>query len=65
MALCQVMNKLQGQAFQINSDWLKYLQEHENLLVENGLLMPRFLAELCAKNVFNLDTFTLRMMLFK
>lgn len=25
--LCNVMNKLQGQAFQINSDWLKYLQK--------------------------------------
>lgn len=48
------MNKLQGQAFKINSDWLKYIQEHENLLVENGLLMPRFLAELCEKDVLNI-----------
>lgn len=35
--LCVVMNKLQSQAFEINSDWLKYLKEN---VVSNGLLMP-------------------------
>lgn len=52
--LCNVMNKLQGQAFQINSDWLKYLQNNENLFVENGLLMPSFLASMNQKGVLSL-----------
>ena len=49
--LCFVMNKLQRQAFQINSEWLKYIQENENTLVEYGLLMPRFLASINIKDV--------------
>ncbi|XP_061368161.1 probable DNA-directed RNA polymerase [Gastrolobium bilobum] len=33
--LCDVMNKLQLQAFQINSDWLKYLLDNEMSFVES------------------------------
>lgn len=51
MDLCRVMNKLQRQAFQINSDWLKYIQDNEDLLVEYGYLMPRFLASMNIKDV--------------
>lgn len=50
--LCLVMNKLQGQAFQINSDWLKYIQDNEEILVESGLLMPSFLASLNINDVY-------------
>ena len=50
--LCHVMNKLQCQAFQINSDWLKYIQDNEERLVESGLLMPSFLASLNIKDVY-------------
>lgn len=51
MNLCDVMNKLQRQAFKINSDWLQFIQEYENQLVEYGLLMPRFLASMNIKDV--------------
>lgn len=49
--LCLVMNKLQSQPFQINSDWLKYLLDNENLFVEYGFLMPRFLASININDV--------------
>lgn len=52
--LCLVMNKLQGQAFQINSFWLKYLEDNVDLFVESGLLMPRFLSSMNIKDVTNL-----------
>jgi hypothetical protein len=52
--LCRVMNKLQRQAFQINSDWLTFIQENEDLLVEYGYLMPRFLSSINIKDVSNL-----------
>ncbi|KAG6621672.1 hypothetical protein I3842_Q008800, partial [Carya illinoinensis] len=52
--LCLVMNKLQGQAFQINSLWLKYLEDNVDLFVESGLLMPRFLSSMNIKDVTNL-----------
>lgn len=52
--LCDVMNKLQRQAFRINSDWLKFLLDHEDLFVEYGYLMPRFLASLNIKDVSSL-----------
>lgn len=41
--LCRVMNKLQGQAFQIHSSWLSYIIDNEDSLVEKGLLMPSIL----------------------
>lgn len=44
--LCAVMNQLQSQPFEINSCWLKCLKENEEVLVENGYLMPRFLASM-------------------
>lgn len=49
--LCLVMNKLQCQAFQINSDWLKYIQEHEKEFVDHGFLMPRFLSSMNIRDV--------------
>ena len=49
MNLCRIMNKLQGQSFKINSNWLNILQEYENQFVENGYLMPRFLSSLNVK----------------
>ncbi|XP_017985382.1 PREDICTED: probable DNA-directed RNA polymerase [Theobroma cacao] len=51
MYLCSVMNKLQRQPFQINSDWLKYIQINEDLFVEYGYLMPKFLSSMNIKNV--------------
>lgn len=44
--LCSIMNKLQGQPFKINSDFLKYLRDNEHLLVKHGYLMPKILATL-------------------
>lgn len=52
--LCKVMNKLQGQPFEINSVWLNYIQENEHSFVKNGLLMPRFLASMNIKDVSNI-----------
>lgn len=43
LKLCDIMNKLQNQAFQINRDWLNYIIDNENLFVEYGYLKPRFL----------------------
>lgn len=42
--LCSVMNQLQRQPFVINSNWLKFLKNNEEFFVDNGYLMPRFLA---------------------
>jgi DNA-directed RNA polymerase len=44
--LCNVMNKLQSQPFEINSDWLKYILNNEQLFVQKGLLSPGFYAKL-------------------
>ncbi|XP_020594099.1 uncharacterized protein LOC110034152 [Phalaenopsis equestris] len=52
--LCGVMNTLQGQAFKINSDWLKYILENENSFVEYGYLKPRFLVSLNLKKAYDL-----------
>ena len=49
--LCSVMNKLQCQAFKINSFWLKIILDNENSLVSYGYLMPRFLANINIKSV--------------
>lgn len=49
--LCGVMNKLQGQAFQIHSDWLQYLLSNEDIFVKLGLLMPRCLSNMNHKEV--------------
>ena len=35
---------LQSQAFEINSELLEFIHNNEILLVQSGLLMPRFLA---------------------
>lgn len=44
--LCDVMNKLQMQAFEINTDVLKFVDNNFDILVKEGLLMPRFLASI-------------------
>lgn len=49
--LCKVMNKLQRQPFEINSDWLNYILMNEDRFVEYGYLMPRFLASMNIKDV--------------
>ena len=49
--LCSVMNQLQCQPFIINSNWLKFIKNNEKLLVDNGFLMPRFLASMNPKVV--------------
>lgn len=49
--LCRVMNKLQRQAFQINSYFLKILLDLENQFVDGGYLMPSFLASMNIKDV--------------
>lgn len=52
--LCSVMNKLQCQAFQINSVWLKFLQSNDSAFVDSGYLMPGFLASMNVKVVSSL-----------
>ncbi len=37
--ICKVMNKLQNQAYVINSPFLKYIKENEDEFVEKGLLV--------------------------
>lgn len=46
--LCGVMNKLQGQAFKINSSFLHHLLKNEYYLdlVREGLLMPGFISQI-------------------
>lgn len=45
-SLCRVLNKLQGQPFQINSNLLTYIMENMDTLVSNGLLMPNMLTSI-------------------
>ncbi|XP_050217571.1 probable DNA-directed RNA polymerase [Mercurialis annua] len=52
--LCRVMNKLQRQAFKINSDWLQFILKYEDMFVEYGFLMPKFLASINISDVSNL-----------
>lgn len=42
--LCKIMNCLQSQSFQINTDWLIYLIKLQDLFVDYGLLSPNFIA---------------------
>lgn len=49
--LCSVMNQLQRQPFVINSNWLKFLKNNEVFFVNNGYLMPRFLASMNLQEV--------------
>lgn len=49
--LCNVMNKLQNQAFKINTDCLNYIHKNEKFLVEYGYLMPSYLASMNIKDV--------------
>lgn len=44
--LCSIMNKLQNQPFEINSEWLHFMIDHDDSLVRLGLLMPKFLASI-------------------
>lgn len=50
-ALCSVMNKLQHQSFQINSEFLQYVIENKNTLVSCGHFMPEFLSTMNIKEV--------------
>ena len=52
--LCSVMNKLQSQAFEINSEWLRYLMDNRDILVDKGLLYPEFLASMNIKDASGL-----------
>lgn len=52
--LCDVMNKLQLQAFQINSQFLNFLKRNEDLLVEGDFLKPRFLAYVNVNDVIDI-----------
>lgn len=38
--LCQVINTLQGQAFQINHDFFEYMLKEEDKFVDFCLLLP-------------------------
>jgi len=42
--LCDAMNKLQMQAFEINRDLYDFIDDNYEMLVDEGLLMPPFLA---------------------
>lgn len=53
-SLCKIMNKLQSQAFEINSSFLRFIQEMEDEFVINGLLMPKFLASFNIKDAESL-----------
>lgn len=44
--MCDVMNKLQGQAFQINKKMLDVITDNYSKFIELGLLMPRFLSNI-------------------
>jgi hypothetical protein len=52
--LCDVMNVLQLQAFEVNTAVLSFLEKNHDLLVQIGLLMPRFLASLNLKESLDL-----------
>ncbi|XP_071712899.1 probable DNA-directed RNA polymerase [Rutidosis leptorrhynchoides] len=42
--ICNIMNTLQNQPFQINSEFLQYIIDNEKTFVKHGLLAPRFIA---------------------
>jgi hypothetical protein len=52
--LCDVMNVLQLQAFEVNTAVLSFLEKNHDELVQKGLLMPRFLAFLNLKESLDL-----------
>lgn len=52
--LCSVMNQLQRQPFVINSNWLKFLKKNDKFFVDNGYLMPEFLASMNLQEVSTL-----------
>lgn len=52
--LCNTMNYLQAQAFEINVDVLNFINKNYDELVKSGLLMPRFLATLNIAEATNL-----------
>lgn len=54
MRLCIIMNKLQGQPFQINSLWLHYINDNYSKFVDKGLLMPKFLYNVNQKEISKL-----------
>lgn len=68
--ICAVMNGLQSQPFQINSEWLLHIAEHEQHFIDYDLLAPGFvglinimevsgkLRELYMKNEYIKENFT-------
>jgi len=52
--LCEVMNKLQSQKFQINRSLLDFIYDNNELLVENGMILPEFLSRVNNKDVSSL-----------
>ncbi|CAN4117913.1 unnamed protein product [Withania somnifera] len=51
-SLCRVMNTLQNQAFEINSDVLKYIEDREQEFIDNGYLLPGYLADINIANLY-------------
>ncbi|KAK4343825.1 hypothetical protein RND71_036919 [Anisodus tanguticus] len=47
------MNVLQNQAFQINSDVLKYIKEKETEFIDNGYLLPKYISCMNRANLYN------------
>lgn len=52
--VCNIMNKLQGQPFKINSKWLYYINDFYSDFVDSGLLMPKFLNNVNMKEISTL-----------
>lgn len=52
--MCDIMNHLQSQAFEINTPFLEFVMEHRHSLEEAGLLMPRELAHVNMKEASDL-----------
>ena len=53
-SMCDVLNELQSEVFEINNLVLKFILENRESLVELGLLMPKYLAYVNLKEVFDL-----------
>jgi DNA-directed RNA polymerase len=52
--MCNVVTLLQNESFQINSKFLSFLKENQDFLVQKGLLMPPFLANVISSDMYDL-----------
>jgi len=52
--LCETMNYLQDQPFEINGKWLNYILNNKDLFVRNGYLFPEFLTRIQLNDVIPL-----------